>query len=120
MQRYLFGDLELKEQFSHSEQLINNISKALKNLGLINKNEITPKDIERLSIILSFCIEAKNETDILELTGLKCRSSKLIASIKACVEAGLLNLHMKNLEGNIVSEYALTEFGKLVIEVDSN
>ncbi|WP_286862862.1 MULTISPECIES: hypothetical protein [Sphingobacterium] len=117
MQKELFGALKLKEEFTYSEQLINNFSRILNDQGLIAKYEITQKDIERIAIILPFCVEAKNETEILELVGLKRRSSKLVASIKACVEAGLLSLHMKNLVGNIVSEYILTDFGKETIEI---
>ncbi|OOG17964.1 hypothetical protein BWD42_11745 [Sphingobacterium sp. CZ-UAM] len=118
MQQELYGKLQLQEEFTYSEQIINNFSRVLNDKGLITTYEITQKDIERIASILPFCVEAKSETEILELIGLKRRSSKLVASIKACVEAGLLSLHMKNLEGNIVSEYILTDLGKQIIEVD--
>ncbi len=117
MQQDLFGDLKLKEEFTPSEQLINNISKLLVNNNLINKNKITDKDIERIALILPFCIDEKNESEILGQLGLKRRSSRLITSLKVCIEAGLLSLHKKNIDGNIVSEYILTDLGKQIIEV---
>ncbi|WP_183078833.1 hypothetical protein [Sphingobacterium puteale] len=120
MQQELYGQLQLQEEFTYSEQLINNFSRVLNDQGLITKYEITQKDIERIAIILPFCIEQKNETEILELIGLKRRSSKLITSLRACVEADLLIIHKKNVEGIIVSEYGLTELGEEIIGVDSN
>lgn len=116
----LFGELKLKEEFTPSEQLINNISKLLSDNNLIKRNKITDKDIERIASILPFCVEEKSELEVLELIGLKRRSSKLITSLKVCVDAGLLSLHKKNLEGNIVSEYGLTELGEEIIGADSN
>lgn len=118
MQQELYGQLQLQEEFTYSEQLINNFSKVLNDQGLITKYEITQKDIERMAILLPLTIDPKKETEILDLIGLKRRSSKLVASIKACVEAGLLTSHMKNLEGNIVSEYVLTDFGKQIVGVE--
>jgi len=118
MQQELYGQLQLKEEFTYSEQVINNLSKVLNDQGLITKDEIKPKDIERLALILPFCIEAKNETEILELIGLKRRSSKLITSVKMCVDAGLLSLNKKNLERSIVNEYLLTDLGKQIIDVE--
>ncbi|WP_070568250.1 MULTISPECIES: hypothetical protein [Sphingobacterium] len=116
MQKDLFGNLTLKEEFTPSEQLINNISKLLSENNLINKNKISDKDIERIALILPFCIDEKNESEILALLGLKRRSSRLITSLKVCIEVGLLTLHKKNSEGTIVSEYALTELGKQITE----
>ncbi|WP_411971965.1 hypothetical protein ACLCDV_18965 [Sphingobacterium sp. Lzh-3] len=120
MQQELYGQLQLQEKFTYSEQLISNISKLLSENNLINKNKITDKDIERIALILPFCIDEKNESEILELLGLKRRSSRLITSLKVCIELGLLTLHKKNFEGNIASEYVLTELGKHVIEVGQN
>lgn len=119
MQQELYGHLQLQQEFTYSQQLINNFSRILNDQGLIAKYEITQKDIQRLAIILPFCIEMKNETEILQLIGLKRRSSKLITSIKACVEANLLTINKKNVEGNIVSEYRLTELGQQIIDIDS-
>lgn len=118
MQLDLFGELKLKEEFTPSEQITNNISKLLSDKNLINKNKITDKDIERIALILPFCIKEKVESEILQLLGLKRRSSRIIMSLKVCIEAGLLTSHMKNLEGNIVSEYVLTDFGKQIVGVE--
>ncbi|WP_394676113.1 hypothetical protein [uncultured Sphingobacterium sp.] len=116
MQKDLFGNLKLKEEFTPSEQLINIISKLLNENNLIIKNKITDKDIERIALIIPFCVEEKAENEILELLGLKRRSSKLTNSLKVSIDVGLLTLCKKNFEGTIVSEYALTELGKQIIE----
>lgn len=71
-------------------------------------------------MFLPFCIEEKDESEILKLLGLKHRNSRLITSLKACVEVGLLTLLKKNFEGNIASEYVLTALGEQVIDFDLN
>lgn len=115
MQKELFGDLELKEEFTPSEKLINSISKSLNDKKLITKYGITVKDIERISEILPFCTEEKSEADILALIGLKRKSSKLATTIKACIEAEWLTLHLRNSEGIITSNYITTEAGKKIL-----
>jgi len=111
----LFGDLALKEEFTPSEKLINNISKKLNDQGLIKKYEIGLQDIARISEILPFCVDEKTESQILDLLNLKRKSSKFSTILKVCLEINWLVLHQKNMEGNIVKTYLLGAEGKKVI-----
>ena len=117
MHKDLFDDLELKEEFTPSEKVINNIIKELTEKDLINQLSLTTQDIQRISELLPFCQEEKLESELLSHLGLKRKSARMTATIKACVEAGWLKTQQKNTEEGFLFYYTITEQGKKIIEL---
>ncbi|MFD2557190.1 helix-turn-helix domain-containing protein [Sphingobacterium tabacisoli] len=118
MHKDLFDDLELKEEFTPSEKVINNITKELTEKNLISQFSLTTQDIKRISEFLPFCQEEKLESELLSHLGLKRKSAKMTATIKACVEADWLKLQQKNTEEGLLSYYIITEHGKKILEIE--
>ncbi len=114
----LFSHLELKEEFTPSEKVINNIIKELTKKDLINQLSLTTQDIQRISELLPFCQEEKLESELLSHLGLKRKSARMTATIKACVEAGWLKVQQKNTEEGFLSYYTITDHGKKIIELE--
>lgn len=116
MHKELFASLQLKEEFSPSENVINNITKELTEKKIISQLGLTAQDIKRISELLPFCQEERVESEIFSHLGLKRKSSRMTASIKACVETGWLKMRQKNTEEGFLSYYIITEQGKKIME----
>ncbi|WP_437922396.1 helix-turn-helix domain-containing protein [Sphingobacterium sp. LRF_L2] len=117
MQKELYGHLKLKEEFTPSEKIINRISKSLNEKDLLKKYSITIRELERVTEILLYCNEERNELEILKKIGLKRRSPKIIRSLKASIEIGWLTLRQQSAEGNLISIYKTSEAGKEILQL---
>lgn len=118
MHKDLYGHLKLKEEFSPSENVINNIRKELTEKKIISQLSLNSQDIKRISELLPFCQEEKLESELLSHLGLKRKSARMTATIKACVEAGWLKMQQKNTEAGFLSYYVITEQGKEILEIE--
>lgn len=117
MQKDLFGDLKLKEEISPSEKIIANTTSTLAEKNLIEKHELTVREIERIIEILSFCEEGRTDNEIISHIDLKRKSPKFQAALKAAIEADWLTLEQKHIEGALISTYTTTEKGKEIVKV---
>lgn len=118
MHQDLFGHLKLKVDASPSEKVIANITRTLSKNKLIEKHQLTIREIERIAEILPFCEDGKTDDEIINHIGLKRKSPKFQSALKASVEAGWLALQQRHEEGKIISTYTTTEQGKTIIDVD--
>jgi|GEM_PF-1272259 len=118
MHHDLFGQLKLKEDISPSEKVTMNITRSLEKNGLIAKHELTLREIERIAEILPFCEAPRMDDEILIHVGLKRKSPKFQATLKAAVEAGWLTLKQRHEEGKIISTYSTTAIGSEVVRVE--
>mgnify|MGYP001221504837 CR=1 FL=1 len=118
MHNDLFGQLKLKEEISPSEKIIANITSTLGEKNLIEKHELTIREIERIAEILPFCEEGRTDDEIISHIDLKRKSPKFQAALKAAVEASWVTLQQRHEEGKIINTYTTTEQGKKVVTIE--
>lgn len=119
IQNELFGDVQLLEDdnFSSERKLELLVTEALITNDLFEKFNLKDEDTRRIVKILQFCIEEKEEREILKHLALMRKSPNFNLALKAAVEADWLTLEQRHVQGTLISTYIITEKGKELLNV---